>query len=57
VVLLASIYDEVALGVIVSVSPNYELIDGSQKLILYSIEVGIVLLNSFQSTTISPCSI
>jgi hypothetical protein len=55
-VFLARTYDEVSLGVIVSVSPNYELIDGSQKLILYSIEMGMVPLNSFHRMTTSPFS-
>jgi len=56
VVFLTRAYDEVALGVVVSVSANYKLIDRSQKLILYSIEVGIIALNSFHKTTMSPLS-
>lgn len=55
-VFLTRAYDEVALGVVVSLPLYDKLIDGPQKLMLYSIEIGMVALNSFQSTTMSPFS-
>ena len=55
-VLFVGTNDEVSFGICVSLSPYNELLYCPQKLILYSTEIGIGDVNSFQSTITSSCS-
>jgi hypothetical protein len=55
-VLFVATYDKVSFGVGVSLSLYDELLYCPQKLMLYSIEIGMGAVNSFQSITVSSCS-